>query len=75
MNLDNVPHNVVLQVGGSDETVSLMPYQRWHSSAYPIKIKYETFTSPALDKDGDYAIWNDGKIALQKNKKSLNKRY
>lgn len=75
VNLDNVPHNVTLEVAGEEVTVSLMPYQRWSSSQYPIKVKYETYNSPALEVNGEYAIWHNGDIALQRKKKPLNKRY
>lgn len=75
VNLDKVPHNVVMEIAGSDETISLYPYQIWRSNKYPIKIKYETHTSPALDHNSEYAIWGDGNITLQLNRKQLNKRY
>jgi hypothetical protein len=75
VNLDNVAHEVRLEIAGSETTILLAPNQRWQSRFYPIKIKYETYTTPALERFGEYAIWRGGNIALQFNRKSFNKRY
>jgi len=75
VNLDTVTRNVTLEIAGSETVISLVPSQRWQSRFYPIKIKYETYTTPALEQTGEYAIWRGGNIALQFNRKSFNKRH
>ena len=75
VNLDSMAHEVTLEIAGSETTIMLKPNQRWESNTYPIRIKYKTYTTPALERLGEYAIWPGGNIALQFNRKSFNKRY
>lgn len=65
-NLDEVPHNITVIIGGKEQVVSLLPYGKWQSNAYPIKIKYGTYTTPALKQRASYTIWKDGYVSPQR---------
>ena len=71
VNLDKVPHNVTLVISGKVQVISLMPYARWQSSAYPIKVQYDGYEGPALKHNGSYAIWEGGALTLQKTGKKM----
>lgn len=67
VNLDEVPQVLQVEAGGAVLKVRLMPYAKWESSAYPIRVHYEDdFVTPPLDVNGDYAIWPGGEMSLQR---------
>ena len=70
VNLDEVPHNVTLVIAGEERVISLLPYDRWQSNAYPIKVQYDGYQGPALERDGKYAIWKGGTLSLQKKSRT-----
>lgn len=65
VNLSDRQQRIVIEVLGQYSEATLAPGQRWLTSKYPVEIELNGATT-RLEVDGDYAIWNDGSLALQR---------
>lgn len=63
-NLDSIPYDLKMEIGGAEQLVAVEPNETWSTAAWPVYV-YVKNRRMALEADGGYAIWKGGSIAKQ----------